>query len=246
MYENQLIVDSTDIVKAYKKEVTDFTRKQVAVVLNCYLTYNLLDFQNWQIGACEELFDFIYKGYRLRGKIDMRFTLDSTPWLMETKTKSRIPAGLVESLAFNTQNMFYMLAQDTTKFNTSHVLYNIIRNPGLKQSKNETEEDLLRRLKKAIEKDYKHYFIRHELIYTANEKRIFRSELIRKLKDIEACSNNTQLCYRNEVNCLNPYPCNFLRACSTNSMEGYIQREKLFTELEDEKNLLNKNTEEKC
>ena len=85
--------------------------------------------------ALEEEFDVNYEGFKLRGKRDglLQYTKDKKklPWLLETKTTSRIDEGtLEEALEFNFQNLFYLTATEIeTKQKLGGILYNIIRKP---------------------------------------------------------------------------------------------------------------------
>jgi len=62
--------------------------------------------------AVESLFDYQKFSYRLRGKMDGAFKAkDGSVWLLETKTTSVISDEQLQlQLAFNFQNLFYLLA----------------------------------------------------------------------------------------------------------------------------------------
>lgn len=101
-------------------------------------------------------FDFVWRGFRLRGKRDAVFREPSprkggtpgaptTPglWLLETKTKSQIDEDSLDlSLAFDFQSLFYILALEndpsypgswgSPRAPVKGCLYNILRKPGLR------------------------------------------------------------------------------------------------------------------
>ena len=94
----------------------------------------------------EEKFKVDFHGFKLVGKKDARFVLNNSKKiirLQEHKTKGRIEADILENvLNFDLQNLFYITVDDIQyNKNCKNVEYNIIRNPGHIQRKDESFHD---------------------------------------------------------------------------------------------------------
>ena len=209
------------------------------VMVTEYIRYYKSDFKKGRVVGIEDVFDIRWKGFRLRGKKDLTFNIKKRRWIMETKTSARISEEtLIEKLAFDFQNLFYVNAEQIEqKVQVDGVLYNIIRNPGLKF----TEASLrayCERLRKDVRARGDHYFKRFEIPYTEADKEDFKKELLVILKEIRMLISTPKkqafsCAYKNTKNCTGQFNCSFLRACSTGTLDGYIKAKSLFKELED-------------
>jgi len=208
------------------------------VMVTEYVKYHKADFKRGRIAGIEQVFDIKWRGYRFRGKKDLTFNIKQRRWIMETKTSGRIQEDiLMLKLAFDFQNLFYVNAEEVEhKVKVAGVLYNIIRNPGLKF----TDASLTKyceRLRKDVKKRPEHYFKRFEIPYTNIDKKNFKEELHEICKDIEGllyCPVKQTLCkaYKNTRSCTGMFPCSFIKACASGELDGYIQVKSLFKELE--------------
>ena len=173
---------------------------------------------------------------KCRCKIDGRYRDKSkAKWLLETKTKGRISEeSLVKRLAFDPQNLFYLMCDrlDTGE-EAAGVLYNIIRNPQIKQKQDETMQQFCERLRADIKLRPEFYFIRFEIPYTSTDKKRFEKHVYEIILDIDRLVKGENKVYRNCYSCDSPYECEFLDACASNSFAGYQQKEKIFSELDD-------------
>jgi|694.fasta_scaffold05336_24 hypothetical protein len=105
----------------------------------------------------------------IKGRFDEIFRKsDNGLWLQENKTKSRIEDNvLTHILPYDLQTMMYCYAiQLKYKETPKGVLYNVIRQPGLKEKKNETLVDYGLRLRQDIQSRKDFYFIRYEIDIT--------------------------------------------------------------------------------
>lgn len=214
--------------------------KQLALsemILQEYYKWYSDDFKKIKIIKPEQLFNVSFYEWRLRGKKDLRFVWrgkSKDVWLKEHKTKGRIEADILEDvLNFDLQNLFYITADDLEyKQDASNVLYNIIRNPGHKQKKDEAFTQYLERIRKHIQDDPNHFFIRYECPYTQPNKKRFKDELYYKCEQIDKFLNGEIPVWRNELACKIPYRCQYLDACASGKLAGYIQQKTQFPELE--------------
>jgi len=170
----------------------------------------------------------------LRGKRDGRFITGKKNVIMEHKFKARISEDPIElKLSFDFQNLFYLVTSDIElKKIFNEVIYNIIRNPGMRPHKGETLKKYGIRLRKDIQSRPEFYFIRYRVNYSEKDKKKFREELNLKLSEIHDCIKGKLPTYKNEASCVTGWECKYLRACSSNCMNGFKQKEKLFSELE--------------
>lgn len=98
----------------------------------------------------------------LRGRIDEVIEKNGEIWLQENKTKGRIDLSfLADTIPENIQVMFYAVAAEL-KYGRpiKGVIYNVIRKPGQRQRKNESDEDFVTRIGKEIEENPSYYFYR--------------------------------------------------------------------------------------
>lgn len=220
-----------------KSQAKDATRiKEVAyVIVTEYVRFYKKDFEEWEILGAENIFDFNWKGFRLRGKKDLRFKMHNsdTVKIMETKTSARIDEDtLANKISFDFQSSFYTFAEEQEYgHKVSEVVYNVVRNPGHKPGVGETMFQFTNRLRRSIRKDPKHFYKRWRIPFSKVEKMEFKQELLWKLNEIDDVLHGKLKIYKNEKNCVTRFACSFLRACASGKLVGYTQTHKLFTEL---------------
>lgn len=90
----------------------------------------------------------------LTGKRDGEFLSQKKLWLFETKTKGQVDEhGLQESLKFNLQTMYYLLAMRYEENEEPEgVKYNVIKRPGHRQGRSESSSDFYERVSKEVSK----------------------------------------------------------------------------------------------
>jgi hypothetical protein len=184
--------------------------------------------------AVEGTFDVDWNGFRLRGKRDGVFVgKRKKPWLLETKTTSRIDEGTLDlTLGFDFQNLFYITsAEEEQGGNIAGVMYNVIQRSALRQKKAETFPDYCQRMAEDIRDNPKKYFKRIELLYTKEQKERFKEELLQKLREFEMWLSELHggltvvPTYKNERACVGRWNCQYLQACSSNLQTGELFRE---------------------
>jgi len=220
----------------------EFDATKILILMSEYVQHYKKDFKEIKVTKVEGEFAVSIKVNNrkvlLRGKRDMVFKNKfKKNAIMEHKFKGRISEDPIElKLSFDFQNLFYIITSELEykkKFND--VLYNIIRNPGSKLKKNETLKQYGKRLRKEIQKNPGYYFIRYRIPYSDKEKKKFLEELFLKLKEIQDCISGKLPTYKNESSCVTGWECKYLRACSSNCMNGFKKKDKLFSELDVKK-----------
>lgn len=190
----------------------------------------------------EGTFDIDFEGYRLRGRRDGMFgikakkTKRTSLWLMETKTTSGIMEDSMElKLAFDFQNLFYITAlEHETKKDIAGVLYNVVVKPGHKLgTKNSPDiESYYDTLCQAISSDLKKYFRRYEIVYSRKKKERFKVMLRDILKEFRSFCDGEITALPSPENCVTRWSCEFLSACASDTMAGYLQTREQFRELQ--------------
>lgn len=230
--------DHKDWLPEDKQELAELYKLVAYVICTEYVRhYRKIDFVPGRITGAEIEFDVEWKGYRLRGKRDLRFQLrPGEDWIMETKTMARIePDAIRDKLTFDFQNLYYVTAEEIENNTTVHgVLYNVVRNPGQKTKAGESIQQYANRLRREIRKNPSHYFLRFPQPYTEQDKKQFRKELIHKLHEVSMLKEGKLYPWKNEKNCIARFKCPFLKACSCGKLIGYGQYKRLFSELEEQ------------
>lgn len=172
----------------------------------------------------EMVFDFVWNGWRLRGKIDAIYVdKRAARWMMEHKTRGRInESKLLRMLAIDFQIQFYKMVWEVWKGQPLRgVHFNIIRNPGTKPH---VGEDLLaykQRLRKEIAKQPAYYFVRFPVKFTEKDRADFEWELIQKLAYIERLCNGKQPVFMNQTAC---GQCDYLDLCVAGETGKYHKK----------------------
>jgi hypothetical protein len=174
----------------------------------------------------------------IRGKMDGVFRRDDKPrpWLLETKTKTRVDEGtLVEVLPYEWQVNIYMQAiKHIYGKYPRGVLYNVIRRPGLRQKVKESLPQFSKRILDDIQARPDWYFIRMEMQVDAADVRKFELDLLDIATDFLNWWYGFDGHYKNSGNCENKYGvCHFLAICGHQNFIPFYKREKVFRELEE-------------
>jgi hypothetical protein len=225
---------------AVSQQQIEFDAAKAEATLIPYFEYYKKDFEQKRFFGAESKFCNKYNGATLRGKIDLKYmTKKKKKWLKEHKTKGQISEdGLLLYLPLDFQNRFYILNDeiDTGK-RAEGVLYNVIRNTKSAPLKNESLRHYKKKIMEQCRKNPEHFYKRWESAYTEDDMYIFGIDLDYLLDEIKFKTNLHV--YPNTWMCLNPWRCEFLKACSTDSCSSLCRREgtiekRLFPELQED------------
>lgn len=174
----------------------------------------------------------VYRTF-LRGKIDGVFDQKGLS-VFETKTKSRLNEDVMgDWLPIELQLNIYLNAVRRT-FNRvpRRVQYNIVRRPGLRQTKRETTKAFYQRVLRDIEKRPDWYFIRMRVDVSQKELDAFDMKLYSIVAEFCAWWYGHAEHYHNDAHCENKYgTCWALPICSRNERAHTFVRDKVFREL---------------
>lgn len=224
---------SSELRHAGDLKTAHFEAAKVCAVFPAYCRFHEEDFEEIDWQALEGVFDIMWNGFRLKGRWDGLYKLARRLWLLETKTKGRIdPAGIKQALRYDFQTLFYITALSERRSEPIEgVRYNVIRNPALKQGANEPLKLFIRRIEKDAEKRNAFYFMRFEWAYDKSDRAEFEKELLMILTEMKQWIDGRLSTYKNGGSCIRRYTCDFMSACSSGTMAGYLGGAKLFTEL---------------
>jgi hypothetical protein len=237
---NQCIDDmrkENKLIGIKEEEIEKF--KGIATILGeAYLKHYKKDFrQDYQFFP-EEEFDIKFNEYRLKGKIDLRYTKFNKIGLMEHKNYAQISEDIMpDLLSFNFQVLFYILATSLTyNIVTIEFFYNINRTPMYKQSDKESLKDFLNRFASEVKKKPEHFFKRYPLIFTKEKIELFKKELLIILKEVDNLIYTNKVInesiYRNQTACeYRKYRCSYLESCANGFLINCQQKKRLFMEL---------------
>lgn len=206
--------------------------------MTAYFEHYESDFTKKKFTGVEHLFEVRYNGCIQRGKIDGRYTTNRKKWLMEHKSKGRINDDTtLLRLPLDFQNLFYVLNDEIETGDRAYgVLYNVVRNTQMKQGKNESLKAYFERVLESCRADPDHSFKRWENTYTDEDMRLFQHDLDYMIDEIKFKTGLPIHC--NRFNCDRAWQCEFLRACSEDSMASLTkstepQMDYIFPELKE-------------
>jgi len=197
-----------------------------------YVKFHALTDKQFHWDALEQEFDLEWNGYRLRGKIDGRFTKGAhDAWTIEHKTTSQFPdsQNTAHALSFSFQNFFYATALEALGISIVGTVQNYVRIPSFKT---EDPKEMSDKIEESIKKNgHKYFFLRYPIVHSSPQKKLFKQQLLYLLKEYKEFSEGRIPCFRNHASCVTKYTCPFLSACATGTMGGYTQTRVFFREL---------------
>ncbi len=256
--KKQVIGHIDDFITSELKKKTMMSQQQLELdaakaeaTLVPYFEFYEKDFKTKKFFDVEHTFKQLYSGFTMKGKIDAKFRVkNKKKWLNEHKTKGQIQEQtLIDYLPLDFQNLYYLLADEIeTGEPAEGVLYNVIRNSGIKLLKNQSIKSYKEKITNAISMDPEHHFKRWEIVYPKQDRKEFGQHVSGMAEEIKL--KQDLKVFPNRWACMNPWPCPFLKACSGNSCTSLTQiegstEERLFPELKEDKTNDNKKIKQK-
>lgn len=232
-------IDNFEFGKIWNQQDVEIAKAKAQAILEVYIKIFKKDFTNIRFEGVEETFCVPFDDILLRGKIDGKFRdKQGNHWNMEHKNYSRINTEIMPMLLnFDLQNLFYMLCEEIkNNSRLNGTLYNIIRNPQVRKKDGDAAA-VYRLIKEKVTGDPSYYFYRYWIPYSRKQFETFKRELSFKISDIKFAlsvpkRSQNKMFYKNEQGCYGmSYTCEYVQACSLDSLNGYIQKSTLFNEL---------------
>ncbi len=209
-------------------------------VLPLYFDYYKSEFDKVNWIKIESNFRVAVPGisFPVVGRYDRVRRVNGKPWLYETKTKGRIEDDyLTEMLHFDIQDGTYLQAMlQELKEMPCGVVYDVLRNPGLKQKVSESDSDFIARIVADVNARPEFYFIRYEVAIGADEMSSFREELVRIAEEFDMWRDGKLKVWKNTMACKTSWGmCEMIPICARNDYSNFVQRTEMFPELKETK-----------
>lgn len=220
-------------------EATDAMNHSAAVLLGVLPLYfehykSEFDKSNWIMIESNFRVQLPNVPFPMVGRYDRVRRIKGKPWLYETKTKGRIEDDyLTEMLHFDIQDGVYLQAI-LAELNEMPVgvVYDVLRNPGLKQKVGEDDNAFLQRIVADVKARPEHYFIRYEVAIGATEMKDFAIELAKIASDFHDWRNGKTSTWKNTMACKTSWGmCEMIPICARNDYSNFVQRKEMFPEL---------------
>ena len=164
------------------------------MIVRAYTIYYKDDFQLFTVEQIEEEVDVKWEGFRLRGKIDLRFEELNGLFIMDHKTSGRLTKETVAGWDFRFQFMFYLwlktIQDPAIKKRLKGYWINAVKKPELRVKKNESIPQFAQRCFEDMVAEPEKYFYRERFYVTKDllehfEKHVVtpRLNLLRAISD---------------------------------------------------------------
>jgi len=198
----------------------------------------------WELVDAEEEFCIEFMpGVWQMGKKDKRIRKksDGLLYLVEHKSASQISSSYINKLPRDQQTLTYAWAdsQEHPEEPVTGVIYDVVKKPKIRQKKNETRKEFLKRIELLYTDEPENYFFRETLRY--NKKRLEKFE-----KNLKVVATHMQRCIEDPKNnvyrswptaCEDFGGCGFKDICNKGSLKGphmqsFYKRENKHMELD--------------
>lgn len=166
-------------------QVLDYWNHVLPEIVNAYCIYYKDDHDKWKVEQIEEEVDIVWEGFRLRGKIDLRFKESVGRFILDHKTTSRLTREAVAGWDFRFQFMFYLWLKkkQSPKEKLDGYYINAVKKPELRVKKTESVPEFAQRCFEDMIQEPEKYFYRERYLVTKDvldhfEKAVVRPRLI--------------------------------------------------------------------
>jgi hypothetical protein len=220
----------------------DYWNHVLPAMVRAYAVYYKGDHAKWKIHSFEEEIEIVYRGFRLRGKIDLTLEDDTGIYTLDHKTSSRLNKDVVAGWDFRFQFLFYLWLKSKTvlPFPLKGYYINAVKKPELRVKKTESIPEFAQRVFEDMVVEPDKYFYRDRLpIDQATLDHFERTVVNHRLRLFEAVldpstpldlaqaivqDKNTDECQH-----YNGPPCPYLELCR----HGYQKMSFLYTRKEN-------------
>ena len=243
-FEEGVISSADDLLKL------EYWNHVLPAMLKAYAIYYKNDFEKWEILQIEEEVSVEYRGFRLRGKIDLRHREADGEYIDDHKTSASLKKEVVAGWDFRFQFMFYLwlkwIQNPKTKIRGYYI--NAVKKPELRVKKNESIPEFAQRVFEDMVSEPDKYFYREKFPITKGALQHFQNRVVdprltlievaadpttpKKLAEAIMTNKNTSECQK-----YTGAPCPFIHLCRYGYSENshlYTVREQKHKELEEE------------
>lgn len=169
-----------DIPSLVDNTIFDYWNAVLPSMMDAYAIYYKADVVKWKIEKIEEELDIIYRGIRLRGKIDIRASDANGLWIWDHKTTSALNMDVVAGWDFRFQFMFYvwLMSKVYPKLKLKGFVVNATKKPQLRLKKMESLPEFAQRVREDMIQEPDKYFYRHSYIVTKGQLENFEQNVV--------------------------------------------------------------------
>lgn len=231
-FEEGIIYSTDDLLKL------EYWNHVLPAMMKAYAIYYKDDFTKWEILQIEEEVSVEYRGFRLRGKIDLRHRERDGEYISDHKTTSTLSKETVAGWDFRFQFMFYLWLKSiqNPKNKLRGYYVNAVKKPELRVKKTESVPEFAQRVFQDMVAEPDKYFFREKFPITRGALQHFQDKVVDpRLTLIEAAINpNTPrqlaeaiITDKNTSECqkYTGAPCPYLHLCRF----GYDENAHLYT-----------------
>lgn len=235
-----------DVLSLTDLTTFDYWNHVIPAMMEAYAIYYKTDSVKWKIHNIERELDVVYRGIRLRGKIDLTASDKNGMWIWDHKTTSRLNLDVVAGWDFRFQFMFYLwLLSKVEPLKVKGFIVNATKKPELRVKKLESLPEFAQRVREDMIQEPDKYFYRHPYFVTKGHLENFEKNVVDpKLNILQflidhpddplawslAHNKNTDECQK-----WGGAPCEFIELCKFGESHKFMYREKeqKHLELED-------------
>lgn len=170
----------TDIPSLVDHQKLNFWNLMLPAMLEAYCIYYKGDDTRWELLELEREVDIVFRGIRLRGKIDLKVRDTSGLWIVDHKTTSRLNRDVVAGYDFRFQFMFYLWLESkiNPKEKLKGFIVNTMKKPELRQKVSESVEAFVDRCRTDMISEPDKYFYREAYPITKDALEHFEQEVV--------------------------------------------------------------------
>jgi hypothetical protein len=169
----------TDVPSLVDIQKKDYWNHVIPAMVEAYMIYYKADPIKYDILHVEKELDVVYRGFRLRGKIDLKVRETDGIWIWDHKTMSRLNHSVVAGWDFRFQFMFYiwLMSMSDSDFITGYVV-NGVKKPELRVKQNESLPTFAARVREDMIINPDKYFFREKYPLTKDALAHFQTEVV--------------------------------------------------------------------
>lgn len=228
-----------DVPSAGDLEEQSYWNAVLPMMVEAYCIYYKADPIKWKIIRVEQELDIVYRGFRLRGKIDLTITIDANGnWIVDHKTASRFNKDVIAGWDFRFQFMFYiwLLSKTENPIPIKGYYVNAVKKPELRVKKNESLPEFAARVRQDMIVEPDKYFYREPYIITKDALAHFEKVVVDpKLTQLQFVIDNPDhplseaiITNKNTDECqkYGGAPCEFIELCRHGEKMKFLYRVK--------------------
>lgn len=194
--------------------------------------YKHLYHNDWEILDNEEEFAVLVESKRpklsfiFRGKKDKRIRVRKTlkVKLVEHKSAAQIPASYINKLTMDRQTLTYTWADWKVygKDCADSVVYDVVKKPGIRQTKKETRQDYFERLQVLYTEKADDHFFQETLVYSKKMLKKFERDTINIVAEMRHVAKSFKTRALRNYGACNEYGgCPYKDICTKRSLKGF-------------------------